>query len=120
MVRIFTLLFLIIIIFSSCNSPTNRKGIIRDDVFINVLTDIHLADGVIAVKGYKAVSDSAVIDQIYNSVFEKYCVTQKEFKNTMDYYANHTAKYDILYDKVLTRLSELESQIDMAKTTTEQ
>ncbi len=116
----FSLIIVLSVVLFGCQSTINRKGIIREPVFINLLADIHLADGIIAVKGYRIVADSAQIADIYNAVFEKYEVTQHNFKTTLDYYAQNSLKYDKMYDKVLERLSVMESQLNPPTAPTDQ
>ncbi len=104
--------------FFSCSKIVDNKGIINEQKFIEVLTDIHLADALIMAKGYRISFDSVEINGMYNSVFEKHNITQLNFKNTVQYYAKNSQKYSDIYDKVLENISKLESEIDIEKNKT--
>jgi hypothetical protein len=102
------LLFLIV----GCSA--RQKYLIPEKKFVNVLIDMHIADG-IAVNNIRPdvtyILDSATL---YGSVFEKYGVTRAMFDSTMDFYAAKPAEFQKIYDQVTARLKimELESTVN--------
>jgi hypothetical protein len=85
--------------------------IIPQKKFVNVLVDIHLADG-IAVENMSGVKgpplDSA---SLYGSVFNKYGVTRTMFDSTMSYYSKHPDDFQSVYNKVTARLKLMEDEL---------
>ena len=100
----------------SCNS-LGHKYIIPPKKFVNVLVDIHLADG-IAVENLGRNSnellDSAAL---YGSVFSKYGVTRAQFDSTLNYYSTHSDDFQKLYNKVTARLKKMEDELKPAEVT---
>lgn len=112
--------FLIVITFSlislwSCDNLGKEKKI-SEDKLVDVLVDIHLADGTLTAKGYKVKQDSLIIHKYYDYVFVKHETTPKSFKTTLDYYTKHPDQLDLIYVKVLERLTILEGQLEEERT----
>jgi hypothetical protein len=104
------LILLLAVIVLSCNR-TSRHYIIPQKKFVNVLVDIHLADGMAETnmrhdEGY--LLDSA---SLYGSVFNKYGVTRAEFDSTMSYYSEHPDDFQKLYNKVTAKLKRIEDDL---------
>jgi hypothetical protein len=95
-----------VIAFASCKKRDSEVYIPREK-FIAVLTDIHLADGYYSYnfEGRKTHGDSV---NLYNAVLKSYGYTKAQFDTTLRYYAVNTAKFDALYEEVVTRLNKTE------------
>jgi hypothetical protein len=102
----------------ACNR-TSRHNLIGQKKFVNVLVDIHLADGM-ADDNLKhntgMLLDSA---SLYGSVFRKYDVTRAQFDSTMVYYSKHPDDFQKLYNRVTAKLKRIEDELN-AETTKEQ
>jgi hypothetical protein len=107
----YCLLLLMAILALSCSQ--GRFGeIIPPKKFINVLVDVHLADG-IAVENMShpkgMLLDSA---SLYGSVFSKYGVTRTMFDSTMSYYSQHPDDFQKIYNKVTAKLKRMEDDLN--------
>jgi hypothetical protein len=111
----YCLLLLMAILAVSC-SPRKYGDIISPKKFVNVLVDIHLADG-IAVEnmshGKGALLDSS---SLYGSVFKKYGVTRTMFDSTMSYYSEHPDDFQKVYNKVTAKLKRMEDELNARQT----
>jgi len=80
--------------------------------FVNVLVDIHLADG-IAVENMSRPNvpklDSA---SLYGSVFDKYDVNRTMFDSTMSFYSEHPDDFQKVYNKVTAKLKRMEDDLN--------
>jgi len=114
--KYFFIVILGFILLQGC-SKQNNDNIIDESKFINVLADIHLADATLAVEGYRVSSDSSKIKLFYNSILIKHNVSQKQIKNTFEYYTKNPRKFEKIYKKVSGKIVKLESEYDesMAK-----
>jgi hypothetical protein len=105
-------LFMLIAILAMSCSYRRYGDIIPGKKFVNVLVDIHLADG-IAVENMShaklALLDSA---SLYGSVFDKYGVTRPMFDSTMSYYSEHPDDFQKIYNKVTAKLKLLEDELN--------
>jgi len=110
-------LFLSLILFSCYND--NEKEVAYDDdliipqeKFTEILTDIHLVEGVLNIE----VNDNnLVIDSISREYFDvmmkKYDVTEIQFNTSMEYYTFHIQELDKILEQVITNLSVKESEV---------
>jgi len=91
----------------------SRYGeIIPPKKFVNVLMDIHLADG-IAVENMSG-AKGALLDSasLYGSVFNKYGVTRPIFDSTMSFYSEHPDDFQKVYNKVTAKLKRMEDELN--------
>ncbi|MDA3893906.1 MAG: DUF4296 domain-containing protein [Salinivirgaceae bacterium] len=111
---LFRLLFLLLIagFLFSCSEESMNGNIIKRDTFIKVLTDIHMADATLVVKGFRVRTDSTRIRLFYNDVLMEYNVTQKQIQNTLKYYTSNPKKFEKVYEKVSENIVKLEEQFE--------
>jgi len=100
----------------SCLSRSLRY-IIPEKKFVNVLVDIHLADG-IAMENMRF-SDAYILDSasLYQSVFDKYHVTRAMFDSTMEYYASRPDEFQKVYNLLTVRLKRMEDELKVEQDT---
>lgn len=103
----------VVILAASCSLiPADDGDIIERNKFVDVLVDIHLADAIIAEKGYRVVSDSLIIGQYYDDVMKKHSISRKEFDNTIEYYTSKGLEYKHVYNDVVEKLTTLQNEFD--------
>ena len=111
--------FLILIILSislgSCSGRKNKldkKNLIPEKELISILTDIHLADGLLALPRINSWASSLDSITSYYQVIEKHGYTKEIMDKTMKYYfLKEPKKLNKIYDQVLGRLSAMESLV---------
>jgi len=94
----------------SCKSA-RKKYILPKKKFVDVLVDIHLADGMAQQNQENRSAfllDSATL---YNSVFEKHNITRTQFDSTMHYYSTKPADFTKLYTKVINRVKIMDEAL---------
>ncbi len=129
--NIFKLVFLALVIVmilpvTSCTSrrsKENGENIIPVSKLVPLLTDVYLADGLIAVPTIEEkhwLRDSV---EIYIEVIESHGFTKYQLDQTIKYYfLNKPKKLQKIYDAVIANLSEIESSVnnmDEAQTVSE-
>jgi len=102
-------LFTILFILGSCEKEP--ESIIGKSKFIKILTEIHLADGVILTKGLKRKIKKGDSVTYYNHVFKKYNISRNKFEKTIEYYAKHTDEYKIVYDSISANLNVIDKEL---------
>jgi hypothetical protein len=109
--RGYCLLLLMAILAVSCNH--RRYGeVIPPKKFVNVLVDIHLADGIAVENMSKAKGTLLDSASLYGSVFDKYGVTRTIFDSTMSYYSEHPDDFQKVYNKVTAKLKRMEDELN--------
>lgn len=107
---ILVLITVIIALQFSCKQKIKRGNIINEDKFVQVLTDIHMADATLIVKGFRIKADSVRVRKYYNDVLLEYNVTQKQIHDTFIYYTKNPRDFEKVYDKVSANIVKLEKE----------
>ena len=100
---------------SSCESRRtriDRKNLIPENELVPLLTDIYLTDGLIGMP--RIIMKYPPIDSLstYTNVIEKHGYTKEALDKTLKYYfVKNPKKLIKIYDRVLSRLSKMESLI---------
>lgn len=115
MTRIFKIngfLFALFLFFGSCKSENIGKKpspFIERDQFIELIYDINILEGSLSNFNLNKdlVKDSAMT--MYKGIFEKYNISNKDFKNNQEYYVL-TDKYKEVSERVLEKIREEEEK----------
>ncbi|MEN8118731.1 MAG: DUF4296 domain-containing protein [Bacteroidota bacterium] len=87
----------------SCNS-NNETDIIPRENFINILTELHLADAVLTEKSLydRKLKDST--DSYYNYVLVKHNMSRNKFDISLIHYARDMEDFSLIYDQVIENI----------------
>jgi hypothetical protein len=113
--KIWTRIILVIgitLLLGACDG--RPKGVVNQTDMINVLTDLHKLDGSLNAKGL-LYDQSNKKNDYYVSVLRKYGITQAEFDSSLVWYSKDPKKFDRIYEKVLTQLTDLQTDINKGK-----
>ena len=105
------ILLLIFSLFSCKNNKKTPDYVIPFDDMVDIIVDIHITDGLLTsnkIRRQLALQDTT---NYYNNIFSNYNYTRKDFDTSLYYYSRNINQYDLIYDEVLNKLSELESNI---------
>jgi len=102
------ILFLIIgmAVLVGCRRDPLPKGAIKKKVFIDVLVDVNLAEGIVEDKAMLKL-DSISSKSLYLSILKKHKVTEEQMVKTALYYTRNQKEYDKVYTEVITKINEL-------------
>jgi hypothetical protein len=117
MIRVaFLMLMIISLLTSACSSrksQLDKKNLIPEKDLISLLTDIHIANGLLVLPAINAWSSNLDSISTYIQVIEKHGYTKDILDKTMKYYfVNDPKKLNLIYDQVLGNLSEMESRVE--------
>jgi hypothetical protein len=106
--------FIILLLLASCyhSAPDpdfDMTLVIPPDSMVSVLTDIHLAEGIISSLKSKKQPVGHLSSEYYTAVLNRHSVSREAFEESLYYYAFHTEELDKIYEKVITELSKRES-----------
>lgn len=114
---IIPVVLIILMAAASCagrRNKTEHKDIIPVDDLTSILTDAYLADGLLALPEIRYNFNESDTLQSYIDIIENHGYTYDEMDRTMRYYFIRKPKRLVkIYDKVLGKLSEMESIADM-------
>lgn len=100
------ILLLLVMTFTACQKKESITGkeFIEREVLVEVLVDIHLADGVTNDRKFHRKFDVDSID-ILSPILEKYQVSREMFDTTMFVYTRNPELLDQVYNDVLIKLN---------------
>jgi len=98
---------------SDSKSKLDKKNLIPEKDLISLLTDIHIADGLLTLPSINSWTSNLDSISTYVQVIEKHGYTKEIMDKTMKYYFVHEPKkLNKIYDHVLGILSEMESRVE--------
>ncbi len=110
MKRIFIVLITVFVL-SGCQKNKVPEHVIPPDDMVSILVDIHLTDGILSSSQLRRELAQKDTSNIYNILLYNYGYSRKDFDTSLFYYGKNIALYDQIYNDVLNRLSEMETQI---------
>lgn len=91
---------------ASCNSDGIPSNVLQGDKMIDLLVDLHLADGYSSTQYNDTTGLNSV--KMYTSLYKKYNLDSAGIRHNLDYYIEHPDKMIPLYDSVNARLEHLQ------------
>jgi hypothetical protein len=113
MVKILSRLLIILALYSCYHTAPdpsfNKNLVIPADSMVSVLTDLHLADGVINTIKLKDKSITHLSTEYFSEILDKHKIGRDTFEESLRYYAYHTEELNKIYEKVIINLGKIES-----------
>ena len=112
--RIPVLLLMVLLMFgSACKKQKSITGkeFVEREVLVDVLVDIHLADGVSNDRKFNRKFDADSIDML-SPIFEKHNITKEMFDTTIRVYSQYPELFDEVYNEVLIKLNVMLDEND--------
>lgn len=106
--------FLLILALCSCyhtapDPSFNMDLVVPADSMVTLLTDLHIADGVINTIKLKDQTIKQISTEYFTEILEKHRIGRDTFDESMRYYAYHTEEMSAIYEKVIVNLNKIES-----------
>lgn len=106
-------LFILLFFFSCQQDNKTPSTIIAENEMVEIIAQLEIAQAHLKIKS--ASLDNAYIKSNYQQanfepIFKKYSITEKEFNNSLKYYAAQPKKMEAIYTKVIVILSEKQAQ----------
>jgi len=95
---------LLVILFVGCASPEVKipENILTQEQMMPILVDIHVIEG--ARNGSIMLGDTNGIEDYYAKVYEKYGITEDQFKSSFAFYSDNPTVFIPIYEEVLDSL----------------
>ena len=89
------------------------ENILSETAFENILKEIHLAEGAFELNKTKNMENAkSTLANNYTSIYSEYKISAIDFKNTLNYYAQHPEKLEYIYSIILEELNEERSTLN--------
>jgi hypothetical protein len=93
----------------------DKAKVISADSMVSLLTDLHIADGIISTRKDKSIPVGHLSGEYFEVILKKHQIDRETFEESMRYYAYNTEEFSAIYEKVITNLSLKESLVQPAK-----
>lgn len=103
--RLIIFLFLISILFSCEAEEEIPENLISKDSMVNILIDVHIAEGKTTQSGLPRDSALAYYRFLEDEIFEKYDIDSARYNMSMHYYTEQIDVLDEIYEVVLDSLN---------------
>jgi len=103
-----------VLLFYTCSLPDKNNlpnHIIDKDKMEKVIYDMHMAEGLVALKPMNVDSNTKHVLAFYKSIYTKHKITEADFKESIVYYSQNPELLDSVYESLIIRLTEFESAI---------
>jgi hypothetical protein len=114
MIKRISFFLIIILVIAGCKRDPKPSNAIDRKTFINVLVDVHIAEGMY-LERQQIHLDSLQSKSIYLSVLKKYNVSEERMLATTLYYSRHTKEYDKIFTEVLSKISSMTEELNGPK-----
>jgi hypothetical protein len=108
------LLITLVMLTPACRKKSSISGkvFIEREVLVDVLVDIHLADGITNDRKFNRKFDADSID-LLSPILEKHQVSREMLDTTLIVYSQHPELFDQVYNEVLIKLNVMLEENDI-------
>ncbi len=99
----------LLLIVASVMTSCRPRGLLSPNEMEDLFVELHRAEGIIYVKGYKNGHDS-VVRLTYDSILKSHGVTRAQFDSSLVWYTDNPMVFDKIYPHVIDRLTALQEQ----------
>jgi hypothetical protein len=90
---------------------SKKKYVIPEKELVDVLVDLHLADGMTEYTNVAGFTDYYLDSaSLYTAIFNKHGVTRAEFDSTLSYYSTRTERFQKIYEKAALKIRLMEQE----------
>jgi len=110
----FTLLSFSLFLFSCAQEKKAEKPdyLIDENKMVGIMVDMHIVETAANLKVFPPDTARQMYEDYFASIFLTNEVTKAEFDSSLYYYSTQTNQMNVIYDRVLENLSELESEVN--------
>jgi hypothetical protein len=105
--RVSKILLLFVLLHACKSNEPPPEGILSEDQMVEVLVDIHLAEGIKQTGETTTDRTLLQISDMYQAVFEHHGITEESFRESFDWYSRRELIFDRVYEKVIERLNAM-------------
>jgi len=107
-----SVIFLLALIMFSCNNAKKTPDyVIPHQDMVNIIVNMHITDGLLNINKVRRNLVKKDSLNFYDAVFKSFGYTRSDFDTSIFYYSNHISEYDKIYEEVLNKLSEMQTQL---------
>ncbi len=124
MIRLVIALFLLTLIGCDQKPDLNRvppapENLMTEEEFTQVMVDVEILEATLKLKLIRKPDLKDRILVYYDQIFEKNGITEKQFRDNLDFYTNQAVRIAVVYDSVQVRLSRMKKELEILTDSTD-
>ncbi len=104
--------FLFLISCQGEKKETKPAYVIDQDKMVSIMVDMHIVETASNLKVFNPDSAQQMYQNDFASIYLTHEVTKAKFDSSLAYYATQTDEMNVIYDRILEELSQLESEVN--------
>ena len=94
----------------ACGENTGKlpPDILSSNQMIEVMVDLQLIEGLIAVRD----TEAEEVGAYYKSIFDKHQINREILDKSIQYYSEHPEILEMIYQEVITELSKKQAKVE--------
>ncbi len=105
--RVSKILLLFVVLHACKGNEPPPEGILSEEKMVELLVDIHLAEGIKQTGETTLDRTHLQISDMYQAVFDHHGITEEKFRESFEWYARRELLFDRVYEKVIERLNAM-------------
>lgn len=101
--------YFMLLLLVACAGDRKPEGLLSEDEMVQILTDIHLAEGIVSSFPIHFDSSRILYPYLENEVFEKHAVSDSVFRTSLEFYMRDLRVMDRIYARTIDSLHVIES-----------
>ena len=94
------------------------KGVLSIEKMTEIMVDVQLIEAGIVIRKYNKTQRKEQIMDYYRSLYLKHNTDKQTFENSLKFYTDNPDKLELIYDRILEKLSKLEAEVENEKVDT--
>jgi len=86
--------------------------LLSEDEMVSILTDVQIAEAALIYRRTHRIEQQGFREAAYQKIFSNYGITAKILNENINYYNNDPEKMEVIYEKVLAKLSRMQGEIE--------
>ncbi len=114
MIMRYLLFSLLVLLSVSCKEDQQKTPdhVIDMDKMVSIMVDMHIVETASNLKVFPPDSAQQMYRNYFESIYLSHGVTKAAFDSSLAYYSTQTDQMNVIYDRILENLSEMESEVN--------
>jgi len=87
------------------------KHLLSEEVFTNLYYDAQLTEAAVRIEIGKGAKSKEISRYLYDQLFQRYGISESDFKENLRYYASDPSKMQEIQTEVVNRLTKKEAEL---------
>ena len=93
----------------SPSSDIKPEGLVSQENMVRILIDVHMTESALSLKNFNRDSSLSLYAYYKEEIYKEHNVTEKQFKESFDYYSKHSQQLNSIYEAVIDSIDVKEA-----------